>query len=134
MSVIALEGMLDDNVRLIGLTRAGISYELFQSIVEQGLFTIKEWSGFLHLTERTLQRYKKENRPFEPLQSERILEIARLQKRGADVFGTVENFNEWMNSKIIALGEIKPKELLDSSFGISMIDAELVRIEHGVLA
>jgi len=134
MSVIALEGMLDDNVRLIGLTREGISYELFQSIVEQGVFTMKEWSVFLHLTERTLQRYKKENRPFEPLQSERILEIARLQKRGTDVFGTLEIFNEWMNSKIIALGEIKPKELLDSSFGIAMIDAELIRIEHGVLA
>lgn len=134
MSIKVLEKILNDDIKLIGLTRKGISYELFNSILIKSPFSIKEWSGFLHLTERTLQRYKKEDKSFESLQSERILEIAQLQKRGIEIFGHVENFDQWMNSKIIALGGIKPKELLDSSFGISMINAELTRIEHGVLA
>ncbi len=134
MSVKALEKILGDTIALINLARKGIEYSLFQSIVTTGPFTIKEWVNFLHITERTLQRYKKENKSFEPLQSERILEIAQLQKRGKDIFGSTENFNQWMNSKIIALGGIRPKELLDNSFGISLLNQELTRIEHGVLA
>jgi len=31
-------------------------------------------------------------------------------------------------------GSLKPKSLLDSSFGIRMISDQLGRIEHGVLA
>ena len=134
MSLKALEKILGDTIELINLTRKGIEYSLFQSIVTTGPFTIKEWVKFLHITERTLQRYKKENKSFEPLHSERILEIAQLQKRGKDIFGNTENFSQWMNSKIIALGGIKPKELLDNSFGITVLNHELTRIEYGVLA
>ena len=134
MSIKLLDKLLNDNIELIILSRKGISYELFEFIVSKGSFSIKEWCEFLHLTERTLQRYKKDGRSFEPLHSERILEIAQLQKRGIDVFGNLENFNQWMNSKIIALGGIQPKELLDNSFGIAEVNAELTRIEHGVLA
>ncbi|MFB0906912.1 MAG: DUF2384 domain-containing protein, partial [Spirosomataceae bacterium] len=89
---------------------------------------------FLHLTERTIQRYKKEQKRFEPIQSERILEIAKLQQQGQEVFGSAQYFNDWMNSNIVALGNIKPVELLDSGFGIDMLIEELGRIEHGVLA
>ena len=134
MSIKALEKILNDTIELIKLTRKGIKYSLFQSIVTAGSFSIKEWSGFLHITERTLQRYKKDNKKFEPIHAERILEIAQLQKRGEGVFGSIENFEQWLNSKIIALGGIKPKELLDNSFGIAVLNQELTRIEHGVLA
>ncbi|NEN24917.1 DUF2384 domain-containing protein, partial [Cryomorpha ignava] len=41
---------------------------------------------------------------------------------------------QWLDSNIVALGGIKPKTLLDSSFGISILNQELIRIEHGVLA
>ena len=68
------------------------------------------------------------------MQSERILEIARLQKKGENVFGNKEYFNKWLDSNIISLGGNKPKDFLDSSFGITMLNHELTRIEHGVLA
>lgn len=134
MSIVALDKVLEDTIELINLSRKGIKYQLFQSIVTTGTFTIKDWSSFLHITERTLQRYKKEKKTFEPIHSERILEIAQLQRRGIDVFSNIENFTQWMNSKNIALGGIKPKELLDNSFGISMLNDELTRIEYGILA
>lgn len=134
MTTIALQKILDDEVEIIKLTRKGIDYKLFNKIVSKEVFSIEEWSTYLHLTVRTLQRYKKENKIFEPLQSERILEIARLQKRGEDVFGNKENFNTWMDSSIIALGGNKPKDFLDNSFGITLLNQELTRIEHGVLA
>lgn len=134
MTAKSIEKILDDSVALVKLSRKGINYSLFDSIVKSGPFTIKDWVVFLHLTERTLQRYKKENRSFEQLQSSRILEIAQLQSKGKEIFDGVENFNQWMNSKVVALGSIKPKDLLDNSFGIGMLNDELTRIEYGVLA
>jgi len=134
MSIAQFNAQLFDTVELLKLSRKGITISLFEEIVRSNSYTIKQWSKFLHLTERTIQRYKKEQRKFESLQSERIIEIAKLQLKGAEVFGSKANFDEWMNSKIIALGNVRPIELLDSSFGIEMLMDELGRIEHGVLA
>lgn len=134
MSIAQINTNLLDNVELIKLTRSGIQYNLFEEIVKANSYTIKEWSRFLHLTERTIQRYKKEKKKFEPIQSERIIEIAKLQQKGQEVFGSTQGFNDWMNSSIVALGNVKPIELLDNGFGIDMLTDELGRIEHGVFA
>ena len=119
---------------LINLSRKGINYNSFIQVANRTTFTLNEWSIILHLSERTMQRYKKEEKSFDPMQSEKILEISLLINKGIAVFGSNENFNSWMDSKSIALGGIKPKELLDSSFGINMLKDELGRIEHGILA
>ena len=134
MTLSFLDKVLNDTLELINLTRKGVTYDLFTSIVAAGSFTMKDWSIFLHISERTLQRYKKEKKSFDPIHSERILAIAQLQKRGIDLFGDKDNFSRWMNSKIVALGGIQPKDLLDNSFGIALLNDELTRIEHGVLA
>jgi putative toxin-antitoxin system antitoxin component (TIGR02293 family) len=134
MSISQFNLKLVDTVELVKISRKGITISLFEEIVNSSSYTLKEWSKFLHITERTIQRYKKEKRKFESLQSERIIEIAKLQLKGKEVFGSKVLFDEWMNSKIIALGNIRPIELLDSSFGIDMLMDELGRIEHGILA
>ncbi len=134
MSIAQFYSILDDSVELLKLSRKGVEFSLFQSVVKQGLFTLKDWSKFLHITERTIQRYKKEKKNFEPIQSERIIEIAKLQSKGISVFGSAQSFNQWLNSKIVALGGLKPIEYLDSSFGVDILMDELGRIEHGILA
>lgn len=134
MSIQTLSKILDDSIELVQLTRKGVNYALFDSIVASTPYSVKDWSTYLHLTERTLQRYKKEERSFEQPYSEKILAIAQLHKKGVEVFGDSDYFNQWLNSSIVALGGIQPKSLLDSSFGISILNKELIRIEHGVLA
>ncbi len=119
---------------LISTSRHGIPYHTFTKMTADNPFSLDDWSSFLHLSERTMQRYKKEKKTFDPIHSERILEITMLYNRGTEVFGKSEKFNSWLNSKSIALGGIRPKELLDSTFGIGMLKNELTRIEHGVLA
>jgi putative toxin-antitoxin system antitoxin component (TIGR02293 family) len=123
-----------DMPSIIRAIRQGINYEAFRHLATFSPFSMEEWSRILHLTERSLQRYKKENKTFDSLQSEKILQILTLYKKGIEVFGTKELFDTWLNTVIPALGHIKPKDILDSSFGIDMIKDELTRIEHGVLA
>ena len=127
---------IDDNTILsfIKTVRDGITFKNFITFANMSPFDLSEWSVFLHLSERTMQRYKKEEKTFDSLQSEKILEIALLYKNGIDVFGTGDKFNSWLESENLALGKTAPKKFLDSTFGIGLVKDELTRIEHGVLA
>ena len=123
-----------DTSSIIQAVREGIAFDFFHRLTAQLPFSSTEWSRILHLTERSLQRYKKENKTFDSLQSEKILQTMLLYKKGLEVFGTKELFDQWLESVSPALGQSRPKDLLDSSFGIDLIREELTRIEHGVLA
>ena len=126
-----------DDARLISLidtVRKGISFPVFSSLVSHGPFSIIEWSAFLHLSERTLQRYRKEKKRFDPIHSEKIVEITMLFNLGAEIFGNKTRFDTWLSSDNIALGGQKPKTFLDNTFGIGLLKDELMRIEQGVLA
>ncbi|MBZ5857631.1 type II RES/Xre toxin-antitoxin system antitoxin [Flavihumibacter profundi] len=120
--------------RLIDAVRNGLSYTLFNSLLDSIPFSLSEWSQYLHLSDRTIQRIRKEKKTFDPASSERIVEIIRLYNYGTGVFGNKENFDSWLETTNLALGSIVPKSLLDTSFGISLLKDELTRIEHGVLA
>lgn len=127
---------IDNNnvVWLMELVRKGVNYNKFIQFANSGPFNLVEWSGFLHLSERTMLRYKQEEKTFDSLQSEKIIEIAILQKKGTEVFGSTEKFNLWLHTENLALGKNIPKDLLDNTFGINLLKDELTRIEYGILA
>jgi putative toxin-antitoxin system antitoxin component (TIGR02293 family) len=124
----------DDTFDLTNMVREGVPFPYFTKLSNQIHFGFEEWSSYLHLSERTIQRYKKEKKSFDPIYSERILQIELLYKKGIHVFGIADNFYAWMDTASIALGGVRPKDMLDTSFGINLIHDELGRIEHGVLA
>lgn len=124
----------DDTFDLTNMVREGVPFPYFTKLSNHIHFGFEEWSSYLHLSERTIQRYKKEKKSFDPIYSEKILQIELLYKKGIDVFGVADNFFTWMDTKSLPLGGIRPKDMLDTSFGISLIYDELGRIEHGIFA
>lgn len=129
-------GSIDDinAMSLIKMVRDGIGFAAFDKFATKSPFSANEWSTYLHLSERTMQRYRSEKRKFDPLQSEKIIEIALFYNKGVEVFGTAEKFNSWLETDNLTLGTTKPKMLLDNSFGINMLRDELIRLEYGILA
>ena len=123
-----------DSVYLMNVVRQGVNFEAFLNLVKMIPFSMPDWSRFLHITDRTMQRYRKEMKSFDTIQSEKIIQITLLYKKGADIFGDKEKFDSWLISENLALGSVKPKDLLDNAFGINLLNDELTRIEHGVLA
>lgn len=134
-SIFSYKSADDKNVlAIIDAVRTGISFNEFEKIVGNAPFSLAEWANYLQLSERTIQRNQKEKKSFQPIQTEKIIELIMLYEYGVDVFGDKDNFNVWLKSKSIALGGRTPKELLDTKFGVGMVKDELGRIEHGVLA
>ncbi|MFH0759937.1 MAG: antitoxin Xre/MbcA/ParS toxin-binding domain-containing protein [Bacteroidota bacterium] len=119
---------------LIKAARNGIGYSRFAALAKAFPFTASDWSVFLHLSERTLQRYQKEEKAFDPVSSERIIEITLLYKQSVKVFGSRKKLDIWLGDENLALGGSKPKDLLDSTLGVQLVRNELQRIEYGILS
>lgn len=109
------------------------TYQDFKKIADQAPFTLKEWSVFLHTSERTLQRYAKEDTAFNGLQIERILLFKQMIEKGNELFGR-ENFSQWLNRKLFSIEFHTPKEILISHEGVQEVIDLLGRIEHGIVA
>ena len=113
--------------------REGVPKKALDNLAEVTGISISEMSNLIRTSDRTLRRYSPKQR-LDPEQSERVIELAKVYSRGEEVFGTMDAFKEWMNSTVMALGNKRPKEYLDTSLGIEILMDELGRIEHGIFA
>jgi putative toxin-antitoxin system antitoxin component (TIGR02293 family) len=125
--------MPNNDYSLINFSKKGVNYKFFQSVLNHLPLTIKEWSEILQISDRTLQRYEKENAIFNTTQSEHILKIDQLKRLGQSVFGAEADFNDWLHTESLVLG-LRPLDLLDTQTGIQVISNELNRIKYGVYA
>src|SRR6476469_7464409 len=76
---------------------ADFTYKQFEKIAARmPMFTQKDWANILHLSERTIQRYAKENKHFEGIYVDRILHIEDVIDLGLAVFNNAEALYEWL--------------------------------------
>ena len=68
------------------------TYNEFKKIADKVPFTQTEWASILHVSERTLQRYAKNNGSFAPINADRALQIAQVINEGKITFGKTELF------------------------------------------
>ena len=135
----SLVGLLGNNYAvstdfdLLNLARKGVSKKALVSLAKQISLTIQEVAGIMHISERTLQRYTP-GTLIKTEHAEKAIELARLYQRGAEVFGTVDNFNDWMKTPNYTLNGEAPLNLLDTSIGFELILQTLGRIEYGVFS
>lgn len=123
-----------DKIKVIETINKGIPYSFFYRIQDYSPFTESEWATLLSISTKSLQRYKStENYRFKPLQSEKIIAMTEVTKAGMDLFGNIDKFKEWLNTPSYALGNLKPIELLTSSYGKELVMDELIRLDHGIL-
>jgi len=110
------------------------TYNEFKKIADKAPFTQVEWAAILHVSERTLQRYAKDNSTFAPINAERALQIAKVLKEGEFTFGKIENFYTWIKRGPYMLEGNLSFDSLTSYEGIQKVLTQLGRIQHGILA
>ena len=105
------------------------TFKNFKKVMDKSPFSLLEWANFLHVSERTLQRYAKDNSSFNGLLIDRILDLEKLIDFGNAEFG--DHFHDWLQSTPYNLYGNKPIELLKSSDGIKTVYNLIGQIVHG---
>ncbi len=130
---ITYRDFLKNKMLIIQAIQQGIPYDFFNLIKENSPFNESDWSKFLGISTKSLQRNKtKENFVFKALQSEKILELAEVNALGIDVFDSENQYYSWLNTNCFALANLKPIDLLKNSFGKEMVLNELQKIDYGI--
>jgi len=113
-------------------TTTDFVYKKFQKIADKVPFTQKEWANILNLSERTLQRYSKDNLPFSAIYIDRILHIEQLINLGLQTFTSPGSFYNWLKKDKNVMGNKLNFESLYSSIGIQETINQVGRILHNV--
>ncbi len=120
-------------VEWIDLVRKGIPAPAIDAVIQLVNVRQIELSRALDIPERTLVRRKKEgvlNRE----ESGKLLRLARVIERAAEVFEDGPAALDWIKSSNASLGGATPLSMLDTDLGAGSVMDTLGRIEHGIFA
>lgn len=95
-------------------------------------FSQAEWADMLHISDRTLQRYIKEDKPFEGLHAEHLYQLENMAQLAHEVFSKPEAIKEWLLLNKNVLGKTLNFSALRSFWGVKLLSNELGRIAQGV--
>ncbi len=104
----------------------------FEKLSKKLLFSQVEWAEILHISDRTLQRYIKENKPFEGLYAEHLMQLDNMANLALETFSDSEKIKNWLISPKYVLGKTLNFSSLKSFWGVKLISNELGRILYGV--
>lgn len=104
----------------------------FEMLAAQLNFSQSEWAAILHISDRTLQRYLKDAKPFSGLQAELLHYLKKLTDTGLQLFENEKTFVAWLRQSKNVLGQSLGFESLQSITGIRLLQQELGRIAYGV--
>lgn len=119
---------------LVKRAQNGIPVSAFFDMLHISGLSKKELSGLLDVSFKTIQRYQKENKKLNALNSEQLLKMISLYQKAEETFGEISSFNRWLRKPAHGLGGQKPLELMQTPGGIDLIFEELMRIEYGAFA
>lgn len=111
---------------------ADYTYKKLKKIADLVPFTQSEWAGMLHLSERTLQRYAKNNSSFEGIYTDRILLLQEMIELGLETFVDAATFYKWLKKEKPVMGQTLNFESLYSDRGIQEMIDQISRIQYGV--
>ena len=126
--------IFQDALLMNQVSEEGIPYSLFQQIQEASPLMLQEWADILGISAKTLTRYRKENKIFQPWHSAVILEMTELLSLGIEVFRNRDKLHHWLVKDTFALGGRSPLSLLTNGYGRDLVMRELTHIEYGIFA
>ena len=121
-------------LRQVSATQQGIPAKEFFSVVQQTGISQEKLASLLEVSPRTLNRYRREGKNLSAKESELLIKLSLLLKRGAEIFGTTEAFTVWLAEPAYGLDQQVPFELLFTSEGVNLVADEVERIAFGDLA
>ncbi|MEJ7610542.1 MAG: antitoxin Xre-like helix-turn-helix domain-containing protein [Ferruginibacter sp.] len=117
-----------------GTALKALTYADFKKTADKVSFTQAEWADILHISERTLQRYAKDNHVFAPGNAERLVLVEKVIQQAKLTFGKTDNLYTWLKRNPYMLEGNLSMRSLNSFEGIQQVLTQLGRIQHGIFA
>lgn len=121
----------EEPAALAQAVREGIPACRFDALKKLLGVSTEKLTDVVGISASTLSRRRKRG-AFSKDESERVLRIARVALRAADVLEGKENARKWLTEPARALGGEKPLEFADTEPGAREVERLLVRLDHGV--
>jgi len=118
---------------LVAAIRKGLKKEAIDFVACALEVSPSEISRFLHVSPRTLSRYKPEA-TLSMDASDHLVQICKVYEKTMEVFGDRRKALGWLKRPCLPIGGMAPFDLLDTSAGLEMTLDELGRIQYGVFA
>lgn len=88
-------------------------------------------SDWLNISVKTFREYKKPQSTFKENVKEQVLLLLSLIKHGVGVFGSIKEFENWLNQENFYFDNKSPVSFLNTITGIKFIDDRLTAMEYG---
>lgn len=85
------------------------------------------WQNTLEITTRMLEVFLRENQKLNPCLSERVLKIEQVFRLGEIAFDDISTFNKWIEKPSTELENNKPKDMMKTFTGLTLLTLELER-------
>jgi uncharacterized protein (DUF2384 family) len=89
---------------------------------------LSEW---LNVSVKTFREYKKPNSVFKENVKEQVLLLLSLIRHGVEVFGSIKEFDSWLNRDNFYFDNRTPLSFMNTVTGIKFIDDRLTAMEFG---
>ena len=121
---------LQSAFELVVSARKGIKPKLFYEFADSINMPEKKLALLINTSSRTIHNYREQKKPLDPIHSEHLLKLIALYRKGEDIFGNVEEFNDWLEKPFWNSKE-RPIDWLTTPGGVDLVKDELGRLSHG---
>lgn len=125
---------LSNPVAMVMKAAEGLAVSVFDEIMRVAELNKNQLAAFIDTTPKTIDNYRLRRHKLGRTESEHLLQLMALYKKGQEIFGDSESFNQWLMQPASGLGGIVPFDLLYTQGGINLVMEELLRIEYGAVA
>jgi len=120
----------NNNYKLLESARKGVRPQAFYDFAFAIKMPDKNLAQIIHLSPRTISNYKESRKNLDPVQSEHLLKLIALFDKGEEIFGTIDEFNYWLQKPFWHSME-KPMDWLITPGGTDLVMEELNKLAYG---
>lgn len=129
----AVTGPLRSDFDLMRAVRQGLPTAAVDRFLEQSHLTFNAIEGHI-VSRRTFKRRRDADEPLDPVESDRLVRLARLVASAEETFGGLDRGLAWLNRANRTLDGQTPLSLADTDQGVRSVEGLLGRIAHGIAA
>lgn len=122
---------INDGEILHLLYSTDINWKYVDAIKNYTAFNDNVLSDWLNISVKTFREYKKPKSVFKENVKEQVLLLLSLMKHGTEIFGSVKEFENWLNEENFYLDNRNPASFMNTITGIKFIDDRLTAMEYG---